>query len=532
MTVTDINGCFVIDSAVINQPSEIIPEIIVGNVTCYGGSDGYCAISSSGGTAPYSYLWSNGINNDSIADLSAGMYSVSLYDSNNCTLSLSSQITEADSIHIISGITNSSGNNGSINISVSLGVPPYTFVWSNNAVTEDISGLAPGNYSVTLTDNNGCIKSKIFIVGFICPNIIINLTSTNSTSNLTNDGEIISTVSGGVTPYSYNWSNGNSVSDINNLIPGQYCLTVTDNNNCNAVKCASIYADTIIGSTYVSSSTKIEVCFSATHTYVSDLGFYLLAPGYGPGQLNPSIPGQIGTVELLPTVSSWTDVTNLNASLVLSCSPSDIDYVCNGGNNVNNFCFTTEQPSGNPAYTACVCDMTAPLTGTYASAGSWSYVYGFPVDNGGWSVQLYDCEPIDVGVLTNAKIKFTFAGINYVYDSDIISKPINDGACDYNSATIHTFAPLYVGTNPTNALDKDVIIYPNPSDGKFYISIEGLRNDGNINIIDVTGKSVFTEILTKETKLKQVDLSTLPKGIYAVKVTSGDVVKVSRIVVQ
>lgn len=202
----------------------------------------------------------------------------------------------------------------------------------------------------------------------------------------------------------------------------------------------------------IDANTEIEVCFTATHTYVSDLGFYLVAPGFGAGcSPNPAVPGQPGIVELLPAVSSWTDVTVIPSS-VLSCDPSDIDFVCNGGNDLNNFCFTTAEPVGNPIYTACVCDLPVPLTGLYASAGPWSTINNQQVPalvgtaaNCGWSVQIYDCEPIDDGYFTNATIKFTGSGIcgpaTHFYDSGTISSYIEDGSCDAVTASRYVIPP-------------------------------------------------------------------------------------------
>ncbi|OFX26589.1 MAG: hypothetical protein A2033_08845 [Bacteroidetes bacterium GWA2_31_9] len=210
----------------------------------------------------------------------------------------------------------------------------------------------------------------------------------------------------------------------------------------------------------IDSTTQIEVCFDISHTYVSDLGFYLVAPNFGNGCSSVTQPGQYGIVELLPSVSQWDNATSLPQS-VLSCSPSDINFVCNGGNDVYNFCFTTAYPAGDSLYTACVCDLPVPLTGDYASAGSWSTIYGQQVPasygtpyNCGWSVIIMDCEQIDIGYLTNATFKFTGNGVcgqsTHYFDSGIISSSINDAACDVSSASRFVIPPanLYQYTVP------------------------------------------------------------------------------------
>ncbi|MBI4645931.1 MAG: hypothetical protein HY738_04870 [Bacteroidia bacterium] len=203
----------------------------------------------------------------------------------------------------------------------------------------------------------------------------------------------------------------------------------------------------------VGPNTVIEVCFSATHTWVSDLGFYLCAPGYGPGMTYPSVPGQTGTVELLPSVAAWDDsVTGLNSNILDCDVGAEIGTNCNGGDNVDQFCFTTELPFGTQGYVPCVCDLPTPLIGTYASAGTWSTIYGFHAGLGGWSVQIYDCIGADVGHLTEASITFIDQGqcgeSVIQYNSGPINEAINDLSCGYETASIYT-VPLAQSYNYT-----------------------------------------------------------------------------------
>lgn len=199
----------------------------------------------------------------------------------------------------------------------------------------------------------------------------------------------------------------------------------------------------------IDSSTEITVCFTADHTYVSDLGFYLIAPNYGPNCDSAATPGQYGIVELLPSVAAFDDnVTDLPETVFGCSDPSQIGTNCNSGDDVQDLCFTTDMPASNPNYTACVCDMeNTPLTGTFASAGPWSTIYGAQVpapgtvgDNCGWTVQIYDCIGVDVGFFTNATISFsqqTSNGlITHYYDSGQISSSINDNSCSADIASI------------------------------------------------------------------------------------------------
>ncbi|MCG8533362.1 MAG: hypothetical protein MI749_22285, partial [Desulfovibrionales bacterium] len=129
----------------------------------------------------------------------------------------------------------------------------------------------------------------------------------------------------------------------------------------------------------VDENTNITVCFWADHPYLSDLGFYLKSPGHEMD--DPAFPilndGAHEVVELLPSVADWGP-GGLQGSwtglpfTVLGCSnPGDEGVPCQDGNNVVNFCFTSTLEASNPAFTACICDMTPPATGFYASAGPW-----------------------------------------------------------------------------------------------------------------------------------------------------------------
>jgi hypothetical protein len=190
-------------------------------------------------------------------------------------------------------------------------------------------------------------------------------------------------------------------------------------------------------------TVDVSVCFTANHTYVSDLGFYLVAPGQ-----TSTNPGNYGILQLLPAASDWGEEAAFNSWTeipwdVLGCNdPEDMNTVCNSGNNLENFCFTSTLEAGNPDFTACICDTETPLTGDFASVETWEYVYGFPLI-GNWGLSIFDCESIDYGELVEGSITFETADGRTVTYSLIPENPIpiNDGSCSIETASLLIYSP-------------------------------------------------------------------------------------------
>lgn len=132
------------------------------NVSCNGGANGTASVVASGGVQPYTYAWSNGATTAQITGLTAGTYSVTVTDAANCSASGTQRITEPSLINLGFSVTNESfpgANNGAVDLSVTGGTPAYSYLWSNGATTEDISGLAAGTYTVTVSDANNCTET-------------------------------------------------------------------------------------------------------------------------------------------------------------------------------------------------------------------------------------------------------------------------------------------------------------------------------------------------------------------------------------
>ncbi|MEZ5058653.1 MAG: T9SS type A sorting domain-containing protein [Saprospiraceae bacterium] len=237
-TLTDDNGCKSNGSITI-QAFECTLDASLdnqSNVSCFGEEDGALSVSTQGGTAPYTINWSTGETGTNIQNLVAGNYTVSITDANDCPVELNLEITEPKAIETDIVKMSESGfdtNDGFLHVNASGGTPPFTFEWQHGASGEELENLAPGNYTVTITDQNGCTKVQtITIDAFNCL-VDLNEVISNVSCNGSGDGMIEVEMSG-TGPFTFEWSNGSSGNVLNNLSPGTYDLTATDANNCPA----------------------------------------------------------------------------------------------------------------------------------------------------------------------------------------------------------------------------------------------------------------------------------------------------------
>ncbi len=234
--VTDANGCLAYDTTQINQPlGPLTYNLTTTNNLCFGAALGTIDLSVFGGTSTYNYSWSNTQNTPDLANLIAGNYQVIISDANGCQLLVDTTIyqpTQIQSTALMSPVKCFGGNDGFLNITVSGGITPYIYLWSNGQTTQDIDSLSTGSYSVQITDSNGCIRNFTYAVSQPAQPITLSLTQTNVACFGESTASINLTVSGGTPTYSYSWSNGQPTQDVFALDTGIYQVIVTDINNC------------------------------------------------------------------------------------------------------------------------------------------------------------------------------------------------------------------------------------------------------------------------------------------------------------
>jgi hypothetical protein len=236
VTVHDSKGCSATAAVTITHPANLLVTVAETSANC-GQANGTVAAIGSGGTPGYSYIWSpGGAVTSTIANLSAGTYTVELSDNHGCTSTASGTVSSSSgSTAVVSSsmdVNCFGGTTGSATVSVTGGTSPFIYSWSNGASSTTASNLSAGAYTVTVSDMNGCTSSATIIITQPAA-LISSGTSTTAVCGQSN-GSVSVNVTGGTPGYSYSWSSGVSTQTSTSLASGTYTVTLTDSKGCTA----------------------------------------------------------------------------------------------------------------------------------------------------------------------------------------------------------------------------------------------------------------------------------------------------------
>lgn len=260
VTVVDINGCSATSSINISQPDLLQAMLLANefsgtyNISCNGNSDGRINSNIIGGTMPYSYNWNNGAFTESIQNLFAGSYSLTVVDINGCEAIQNVVLTEPNTLTVelqTEDLVCYGDNNGFINSVVSGGSGNYGFLWSNNATETSVSNLTAGDYSVTVTDANNCSTTASVLLNQPNP-VIVTIQSVSDTipfygANL----QLLSTYfANGNEAIQFEWTPEGSLNNAsiqspvaNPLFTTTYTLKVTDSDGCIGTDSIRVYVN-------------------------------------------------------------------------------------------------------------------------------------------------------------------------------------------------------------------------------------------------------------------------------------------------
>ncbi len=254
------NGCNSqqVFEIIVNEAPEVI--LTPSQLTCAGASDGQITTSILAGSAPFTYDWNfdQFDGEDTLRDLSAGLYSLVLSDANNCSTTTSVTLAEPTAITLScaenSPVTTLGGNDGVADIDLMGGAAPFVLSWENGSVTGlenigqegvfQLSSLTAGNYTVVVTDNNACDASCTFTITDPACSLSVSTSETNATCHDSNDGAITVDLTGGQGPFTFSWSDPSldGTQNPSGLAAGDYMLTVVDANGCEVIASTTIVA--------------------------------------------------------------------------------------------------------------------------------------------------------------------------------------------------------------------------------------------------------------------------------------------------
>ncbi|MFM8949328.1 MAG: beta strand repeat-containing protein, partial [Bacteroidota bacterium] len=463
-TVTDANGCTSVVSATVTQPTLLTAASASGAIACFGGTTSV-SVTGGGGTAPYAGTGSFTVG--------AGSYSYTVTDANGCTVVTNITLTQPTQLSA-SSVTNpaSCGNsNGSASISASGGTPVYNYSINGGAVqiSSSFPNLLAGNYTVVVTDANGCTSSVAASVSNTSAPIINAVTQTNNSCFNSNNGTISINANGGTGSLQYSINNGatnQAGSNFSNLAAGTYSIVVTDNLGCQATSSITITEPPILSAT----NNAGTIACNGGNTSISVTGSGGTLPYVGTGTFTVSAGTYSYTVTdangctattsaiitqptLLTTTSNPTSVScfgGSNGSVSIVANGGTIPYSGNGvitsliagtySNTVTdaNGCTsvattTVTQPSQLTASTTSTpssCGNNNGTTSIIASGGIPSYSYS--INNGATSQSIGNFSNLLAGTYS------------------ILITDANGCTLVVNSAVNNTSSPIVNSISPTN----------------------------------------------------------------------------------
>ncbi|MFH7001948.1 T9SS type A sorting domain-containing protein [Flavobacterium bizetiae] len=341
VTVTDGNSCTETQNFIIVEPN-VLTASAAGqtDINCHGEATGSATVIAAGGTGLYSYSWApSGGSADTATGLTAGTYTVTVTDANNCFTTHSFTLTEPNAITatiVPTDVTCNGGSNGSATATVTGGVGSYTYLWAPTGGTAaTASGLSAGTYTVTVTDANSCATTQS--VTITEPNALVASVGgqTDVTCNGLNNGSATVNATGGTGTYTYSWSpSGGTAATANGLSPGIYTVTVTDANSCFTTQTFTIMQPAVLAAT---TSQINATCSTGGQAAVSPSGgttpySYLWSNGATTQIVTGLVAGNYSTLVTDANGCTLTKNFTINTTNTLVATTSQTDILCNGSN--------------------------------------------------------------------------------------------------------------------------------------------------------------------------------------------------------
>ncbi|MFH2095243.1 MAG: T9SS type A sorting domain-containing protein, partial [Bacteroidota bacterium] len=530
ITITDGMNCDFSCAVEVTEPDPIQIYFTHTDPVCYGGYTGSANVYASGGTiwgtgGDYTYLWSNGEYHSYNINRPAGILYVTVTDDLGCTATGSVTLTNPPQIQVNmypNDVSTHGGSDGYIDIIINNGTPPYSFNWSNGASVEDIGGLSAGNYTVTVTDSNGCTRSATATVSE--PDLLSVTIQVNGPTTFCYGSSV--TLNAGNNYVSYLWSsNANSATtqSITVTQSGMYSVTVTSPNSYGVdsvyIEVISPYASQEICVVTIDSvyGKNIIVWEKPLTDAISSFNIYKETTSSG-------IYNLLATVPYLD-MSEYIDMTSDPSSVSARYKISVVDTCGN------------ESGLSTPHKTMHLTVSTG--VGVYNLI--WENYEGFTF--GSYTIYRGTDQNnlLPIGAIQSTLTTYTdYQPIGLYYYQIAVEKTVPCiptsgskavGGGPYSQSVSNLEDNGIISGEGQVYISEDLLIYPNPFHD--YTSIE-FRNDNNcsytLSIYDISGKTVHSENSITGNKVR-INRENLSPGFYTVEL-KGDKILKGRIIIE
>ncbi|MDX2362572.1 MAG: gliding motility-associated C-terminal domain-containing protein [Crocinitomicaceae bacterium] len=450
------SGCTAVGAFIVGSPDPISTAEIITDVLCFGDNTGEVNVTTTGGTSAYNFSWTGGSTLESLTNATAGTYTLNVSDAFGCTYSETYTINEpleaiAGSAIISDALCFGTGT-GTIDLNVWGGTPSYAYLWTSTDLTQDVTGLTTGNYSVTITDFNDCqLTLNYFIDQPAAITSIVGYTEVLCYGDAT--GSAMIDPSGGTTPYSYSWQNSvNLFSEDNdtiyNIPADTYQVVLTDYNGCTDTGTVVVAqpAPLLLSNTFVN-----VLCYGGDNGSI-DLTVTGGSPTYSYSWTN-SVGDVIGATQDIGTLVAETytvEVTDNNGCLAymsqevtqpplpISTTYESVDVLCYGENTGS---IDLTASGGTPPYSYSWTSGQATEDIANLLAGTYGYTV---IDNN----LCVDVGSVDI-IQPNAPLDATFivTDANCFGESNgIIDMTVTGGTLDYTYSWINSTYSLSIAT--------------------------------------------------------------------------------------
>jgi len=497
----------IVKSITISEPSSLHVKTNITNVNCFGENNGKAIIIANGGNSPYKYLFNGKNNSDTLDNLIAETYIITVTDACSSSVPVSIKITEPSALNvstIVQNVTCNARGDGAIEAKASGGVAPYIYNWSNGFSNQKNIGLFPGTYTLNAFDSKGCLASRIITI--TQPNALsLHFSTIDAACNLSN-GSIETVVSGGSKPYTYIWNNRIVVNKNTNLTKGKYTVTVTDSLGCtisanNDVKTfvaptqiCLITVDSITGKNKVVWEKKIDNTVDGYNIYKwGAFGYQKIGninqseySVFNDALSNPKIMASRYAISVIDKCKNESALSPSHQTIFLGASQGMIpgtavidwtEYIDESGDfKPSEYLIYRGKTASDLKYLASV------------SVGT-EYLDTLPLGS-----QYYR-------VIVKKNPQCVVQGI---LKSD--SGPFSQSLSNMAESELTKVEDLH---------SNNALIYPNPANS--YIVVHGI-NKSLVSIIDVQGKTLINTQIINENSIS-IPIESLIKGVYTVKIT-------------